>query len=112
MRRVELLQEMVQEMVQQESNRQQSGIRSPAVLASLQATRAVLSEEMAKLRRQIQKHVEQSAELKAQQQVLCSIPGVGRWTAVRVLAEIERDRGGAHRGRCPATGGLCRPDAT
>ena len=70
--------EMLQEMAQQERNRQQSGIRSAAVLASLQATRAFLSEEMAKLQQQIQQQiqqqVEQSAELTGQQQLLRSIP--------------------------------------
>jgi transposase len=62
------------------------------VLASLQTTRAFLLEEVAQLQRQIQQQVEQSAELKRQHQLLCSIPGVGRWTAARVLAEIEEVR--------------------
>src|SRR5258708_2324106 len=84
--------EMLQEMVQQEGNRLQSGIRSPAVLASLEATQAFLSQEIAQLQRQIQEQVERSAELQGQQQLLRSIPGVGRWTAVRVLAEIEEVR--------------------
>jgi Transposase IS116/IS110/IS902 family len=36
--------------------------------------------------------MEQSAQLKAQQQLLCSIPGVGWWMAARVLAKIEEVR--------------------
>jgi transposase len=38
--------EMLQEMARQEGNRAQSGIRSAAVLASLEATRAFLSREI------------------------------------------------------------------
>src|SRR5215831_4152822 len=72
-------------MAGQEGNRLQSGIHSTTVLASVQATRAFLLEEVA----QIQRQVEQSVQLKGQHQLLCSIPGVGSWTAARVLAEIE-----------------------
>jgi transposase len=99
-------------MVQQEGNRPQSGIRSPAVLASLEATRAFLLEEMGKLQRQIQRQVEQSAELKGQQQLLCSIPGVGKWTAVRVLAEIEEVRTAVDARQLAAYAGLTPRERT
>jgi transposase len=36
--------------------------------------------------------MERSAELKRQQALLCSIPGVGAWTAARVLAELDEIR--------------------
>jgi transposase len=104
--------EMVQEMVQQEGNRQQSGIRSPAVQASLEATRAFLHEEMVKIQRQIQQLLEQSAELKGQQQLLCSIPGVGRWTAARVLAEIEEVRTAVDARQLAAYAGLTPRERT
>jgi transposase len=81
--------EMLQEMVQHEENRRQSGGSSRAVHASIEATLAVLRKELAKTQRLVQQQVEQSAELRSQQELLCSIPGVGRWTAARVLAEIE-----------------------
>ena len=100
--------EMLQEMVQQEENRRQSGGSSSAVRASIEATLAFLRAELAKTQRLVQQQVEQSAELRSQQQLLCSIPGVG---AVDGRAGARRDRGGARRGRCPAIGGLCGPDA-
>jgi transposase len=84
---------MVQERVQQEENRQQSGGSSSAVHASIEATLAFLRKELAKTQQLVQEQVQRSAELRSQQQRLCSIPGVGRWTAARVLAEIEAVRG-------------------
>ena len=81
--------EMLQEMVQQEENRRQSGGSSSAVRASIEATLAFLRQELATTPRLVQQQVEQSAELRSHQQLLCSIPGVGAWTAARGLAEIE-----------------------
>jgi transposase len=70
-----------------------SGGSSSAVRASIEATLAFLREELTKTQHLVQQQVEQSAELRRQQQLICSIPGVGRWTAARVLAEIEEVRG-------------------
>jgi transposase len=104
--------EMLQEMAGHEGNRLQSGIRSTAVLASVQTTRAFLLEEVAELQRQIQEQVERTAELKGQQQLLCSIPGVGRWTAVRVLAEIEEVRTAVDARQLAAYAGLTPRERT
>jgi transposase len=41
---------------------------------------------------QAQEQVEQSADLQDKQHLACSIPGIGRWTAARVLAESEQVR--------------------
>jgi transposase len=87
-RRVELL----QEMAQQEAHRLQSGLHSPAVRASIETALAFLRQEMAKIQRLVQEQVEQSAELQHKQRLLCTIPGIGRWTAARVLAEIDQVR--------------------
>jgi transposase len=84
--------EMLQEMAQQEGNRLQSGLHSPAVRASLDATLAFVKREIAQMQRLVQDQVEQSADLQHKQQLLCSIPGIGRWTAARVLAESEQVR--------------------
>jgi transposase len=84
--------EMLQEMAQQEVNRLHSGLHSPAVRASMEATLAFLRQEMAQMQRLVQEQVEQSADLQHQQRLLCSIPGLGRWTAARVLAESEQVR--------------------
>lgn len=80
-------------MVQQEENRRQSGGSSSAVRASIEATLAFLRAELAKTQRLVQQQGQQSAELRRQPQRLCSIRGVGLWTAARVLAEIEAVRG-------------------
>jgi transposase len=88
--------EMLQEMAQQEVNRLQSGLHSPAVRASLQATLqatlAFVKHEIVQMQRLVQEQVEQSADLQHKQHLLCSIPGIGRWTAARVLAECEQVR--------------------
>ena len=104
--------EMLQEMTQQEVNRQQSGITSPAVLASIEATLAFVRAEIAQLQRRIQEQVERSAELSNQQRLLCSIPGVGRWTAARVLAEIDAVCGAVDARQLAAYAGLTPRERT
>jgi transposase len=104
--------EMLQEMVQQEENRRQSGGSSSAVRASIEATLTFLSEELAKTQRLVQQHVERSAELCIQQQLLCSIPGVGVWTAARVLAEVEEIRGAVSARQLAAYAGLTPREGT
>jgi transposase len=104
--------EMLQEMVHQEGNRLQSGIRSAAVLASLESTRAFLSAEIARMQRQIQEQVEQSAAVKEQLRLLRSIPGVGWWTAVRVLAEIDEVRTAVDARQLAAYAGLTPREQT
>jgi transposase len=104
--------EMLQEMAQQEVNRLQSGIPSPAVLASIEATLAFLRAEMDKTQRLVQAQVERSAELKQQQQLLRSIPGVGAWTAARVLAEIDEIRRAVDARQLAASAGLTPHERT
>jgi transposase len=104
--------EMVQAMAQQEVNRQQSGIRSAAVLASIAAMVAFLREEIAKTQRLVQEQGERSAQLKQQQMLLCSIPGVGAWTAARVLAEIDEIRGAVDARQLAASAGLTPGERT
>ena len=104
--------EMLQEMAHQEGNRQQSGIPSPAVRASIDATLAFLREEIAKMQRQVQQQVERSAELRGQQLLLCSIPGVGSWTAARVLAEIDEVRRAVDARQLAAYAGLTPRERT
>jgi transposase len=84
--------EMLQEMAQQEVNRLQSGLHSPSVRASIGATLTFLQQEIATMRRLVQKQVEQSADLRHEQHLLCSKPGVGRWSAAWVLAESDHVR--------------------
>jgi transposase len=104
--------EMLQEMVQQEENRRQSGGSSGAVRASIEATLTFLRKELAKTQQLVQQQVERSAELRSQQQLLCSIPGIGVWTAARVLAEIEAVRGVVDARQLAAYAGLTPRERT
>jgi transposase len=104
--------EMLQEMVQQEDNRRQSGGGSSAVRASIEATLAFLRQELAKTQRLVQQQMQRSAELRRQPQLLCSIPGVGVWTAARVLAEIDEIRTAINARQLAAYAGLTPRERT
>ncbi len=104
--------EMLQEMAQQEVNRQQSGIHSPAVRASIEATLTFLRAEVAKTQRLIQEQLERSAEVKQQLLLLRSIPGVGSWTAARVRAEIDEVRSAVDARQLAAYAGLTPRERT
>ena len=99
-------------MVQQEENRRQSGGSSSAVHASIEATLTFLRAELAKTQHLVQQQVERSAELRSQQQLLCSIPGVGAWTAARVLAEIAEIRRAVSARQLAAYAGLTPRERT
>jgi hypothetical protein len=96
-------------MAQQEVNRLHSGLHSPAVRASMEATLAFLRQQIDAMQRLVQAQLEQSADLQHKQRLLCSIPGIGRWTAARVLAESEQARGLCE---CASIGGVRRPHPT
>ena len=98
--------------MQQEENRRQSGGSSSAVRASIEATLAFLRQELAKTQRLVQQQVERSAQLNEQQQLLCSIPGGGAWTAARVLAEIEVLRASVAARQLAADAGLTPRERT
>ena len=104
--------EMLQEMGQHEANRRQSGGSARAVRASIEATLAFLRAELAKTQRLVQQQVQPSGELRRQQQLLCSIAGVGWWTAARVLAEIEAVRGVVDARQVAAYAGLTPRERT
>src|SRR5258707_3119746 len=111
-RRVELLQELLQQLLQHEEHRRQRGGSSSAVRASIEATRAFLRAELAKTPRLVQQQVEQSAERRSQQQLLCALPAVGLWTAARVLAAIAQVRGVVDARQWAASAGLTPPERT
>ena len=104
--------EMLPEMAQQELNRLHSGLHSPAVRASLEATLAFVRQEIAQMQRLVQAQVEQSADLQHKQRLLCSIPGIGRWTAARVLAESEQVRTSVSARQLAAYAGLTPRERT
>jgi len=78
----------LQEMKQDEENRQKSGVSDPVVMESLQENLKHLEDQIKALTQKIKDYVEEHPDLKEQQRLLTSIPGVGKPTATRLIAEI------------------------
>jgi transposase len=81
----------------------------------VRASLAVVRHESAKMAHRVQEHVEQSADVQHKQHLLGSIPGSGRWTAARVLAESDQVRASVHARHVAASAGFtprARPSAT
>jgi transposase len=76
------------DMHMQESNRLETTAAS-GVVASVQSVLACLDHEIATVERLIQDHFDQHPGLKAQRDLLTSIPGIGDKTAAVLLAEIR-----------------------
>lgn len=79
----------VQDMLTQERNRREAGGLTISVKASLDRVIVVLESELADLDRQIRDHLDQHPSLRAQRDLLSSIPGIGVATAARLLAECR-----------------------
>ncbi len=75
-------------MCRQEQNRLLSGVRDDFVLKELEDHVAYMQSCRTAIREAIQQHVETTAELKKQQDLLASIPGIGKFTAARLIAEL------------------------
>jgi transposase len=73
---------------QQQLNRLETTTTKP-VLKSLRKLVAQLDAEIQRTEQQINDHVDRHPDLKQQCQLLESIPGIGKRTATRLLAEIE-----------------------
>lgn len=82
---------------QQENNRIKSKVKSPRVLALLQQHLVFLDAQIKQLTREIDQHIDQDPDLKAQKKLIKSIPGIGALTAAKLLGEIRdlRDFRGA-----------------
>ena len=78
----------LQDMKQQEQNRLKSGVRDMVVIESLQENIKQLKNQIKALWKKIQEHVKQHPELREQQRLLTSIPGIGKLTAIKLMAEI------------------------
>lgn len=78
----------LQTAYQQERNRTLSGEKDAWVLVDLQAHLNYLQERIQVIRQAIQQYIDQHSTLKSQQELLISIPGIGKLTAARLLAEI------------------------
>jgi transposase len=79
----------LQKMQQQEQNRLQSGITDDFVLEQIHATIAYFQTLIDQTQQAIDDLIQQHAILKQQQQLLTTIPGIGKRTAQTLLAEIN-----------------------
>lgn len=79
----------LQTMKQQEQNRLKSGVSDPVVIESLEENLKHLEEQIKALKEKIEDHMEQHPELKTKQRLLTSIPGIGKQTANKLIAEIR-----------------------
>ena len=79
----------LQATFQQERNRLKSGTSQSVVVADLKEHLAYLEEKMANIKQAIQEHIQANPELKQRQDLLLSIPGIGKLTASKLLGEIR-----------------------
>lgn len=73
----------------QETNRLGSGGSTLLVIRQREELIAFLDSQMAETRKAIQAQINQSPELKHAQDLLITIPGIGRLTAARLLGEVR-----------------------
>jgi transposase len=78
----------LQSTYQQERNRSLCGEKDAWVLEDLHIHLSYLQKRIQAARQAIQQHIEQHSNLSSQQALLISIPGIGKLTAARLLAEI------------------------
>lgn len=92
--RVKQLRQMVRRLddlqctYQQESNRLKSGVDNTWVVADLQGHLKELHQRIRAMKIAIQQFIAETLDLKHQADLLVSIPGIGKLTAARLLAEI------------------------
>lgn len=73
---------------QQHANRLEAPDVSEPIKRSITAIISVFDEQIKRLKRQINDHIDQHPHLRAQQDLLKSIPGIGSLTAAKLLGEI------------------------
>lgn len=81
--------EDLQGLRQQEANRLQSGVTTVLVVADLQEHVEYLDRQIEKVKQAMQAHIERHPDLRRQQELLVSIPGIGLLTAAKLLGEIR-----------------------
>lgn len=72
----------------QEANRLAAGVGIPEVRASIEAVLANLDTQIAHVRQLIRQHLDQHPGLRAQRDLLTTIPGIGEATAAVLIAEL------------------------
>ena len=93
-------------LLHQEKNRAAAPGLSPAVRQSLAESQQFLETQMQSLQKQIDEHIDNTPSLKEDQELLESIPAVGRLTAQRFLAELPDVRQFASAQQAAAWAGL------
>ncbi len=78
----------LKEMRVQEKNRRQLPGHTEPVLQSIEETIAFLNQQIASLQQQINQHIDNTPSLKADKELLISIPGIGDIAAQQILAEL------------------------
>lgn len=78
----------LQNMLQQEMNRYQSGNESDKVNQYSSEHILFLNNQISNLKKDIQHHIRQNPELRHQQDLLMSIPGIAEITSAKLLGEI------------------------
>lgn len=72
----------------QASNRLLSGVQTRFVVDSVTTLCAFLDDQIIQTKKAIQEHINQHEELKRMQDLLVTIPGIGKLTAAKLLGEI------------------------
>ena len=75
-------------MQTEERNRAQAGALTAAVQQSIDAVLDHLEAQIKTVRQQIREHIDQHPDLRAQRDLLTSIPGIGEATAALLVAEL------------------------
>jgi transposase len=73
----------------QETNRLTCGVHTPLVVEQLQTLIALLDVQIQQTRQAIQAQIDRFPQLKQAQDLLVTIPGIGRLTAAKLLGEIR-----------------------
>jgi transposase len=73
----------------QELNRLLSGVHTSFVVESLNLLLVFLDDQIKQTKKAIQEHINQHEELKRMQNLLVTIPGIGKLTAAKLLGEIR-----------------------
>lgn len=94
----------LQDMQRQERNRLEAGPPIVTVRRSIQAVLKRLDAEIAAVQRAIHDHFDQHPHLRAQRDLVTSIPGIGETTAAVLLGELDVQRYGSARALAAFTG--------
>jgi transposase len=82
------LQSLRRRRLEEENRLETAAVRTARVGASIRKLCRQLEREMGAFQKLVAEHLRRNPELLREHQLLTSIPGIGEWTALRLLAEI------------------------